>query len=79
MLLKVNPRGQITLPKFIRSAMNLEFGDSILLTQRDDEIVLRMVPETLYDLRGSVPVDGVQDFNAVIEEAKQQMAEDAAR
>ena len=79
MLVKMNPRGQITLPKFMRSAMNLESGDSILLTQRDDEIVLRMIPETLYDLRGSVPVDGVQDFNAVIKEAKRQMAEDVAR
>ena len=79
MLVKMNPRGQITLPKSLRSVMNLQSGDSILLTQRDDEIVLRVVTETLYDLRGSVPVDGVQDFNAVIDEAKRQMAEDVAR
>lgn len=79
MLVKMNPRGQITLPKYLRLALNLKAGDGIMLTQRDDELVLRPVTETLYDLRGSVLVDGVQDFEAVIEEAKQQLAEDAAR
>ena len=36
--------------------------------------MLQAVTETLYDLRGSVPVDGVQDFDAVLEKAKQQVA-----
>lgn len=78
MLLNINSRGQITLPKILRSTMKLNFGDSVVLIQRDDEIVLRAVTDTLFDLRGSVPVDGVQDFDAVIRNAKEQMAREVA-
>ena len=66
------------MPESLLSAMKLKVGDSVMITQHGDGILLRAVTETLYDLRGSVPVDDVQDFNAVIEEAKQQMAMELA-
>ncbi len=78
MFVKMNSEGQITLPESLLSAMKLKVGDSVMITQHKDGIMLRAVTETLYDLRGSVPVDDVQDFNAVIEEAKQQMAMELA-
>ena len=69
-LIKIGPGGQITLPEKLIDALGLSPGDSLALFQRADEIVLRPVKETLLDLRGSVPVNAPQDFQAVREQVK---------
>lgn len=76
MLLRVSKKGQITLPKNLRKELGINPGDSVLITQKDDEFVLTPVTETLFDLRGFIPVSGPQDFEAAIEEAKRLVAED---
>ena len=62
---RVRHRGQITLPRQIRNRLGLQEGDQIVFLERGDEIVLLPLTKTLLDLRGSVPVSGVQDFYEV--------------
>ncbi len=62
---KVGPRGQITLPLVIRRAIGLHKGDRVLLVPKGDRIILRLLPQTLFDLRGSVLVQVEQDFSAI--------------
>lgn len=76
MLVKVSSKGQITLPKAIREALGIKPGDTIVITRKDDDIVLHPVTETLFDLRGTIQVDGPQDFDAVIEKTKKAVAAD---
>ena len=45
--------------------MGVQEGDHVAFVERGGEIVLRPVRQSLRDLRGSVPVNGPQDFDAV--------------
>ena len=62
---KVGRRGQITLPKLVRRQTGLKEGDHIALILQGDQIVIRPLTQTLLDLRGSVPVQGEQDFETI--------------
>lgn len=75
MLVKVNAKGQITLPKEIRKSLNIEPGDTIALTGMGDHVQLRPVTITLFDLIGSIPVDGPIDFDEIREQTRQYVAE----
>lgn len=79
MLVKVSSKGQITLPKSIREAMGIKPGDTIVITQKENNIVLHPVTETLFELRGSIEVDGPQDLDAILEKAKKSVAADVIR
>ena len=70
----IGQRGQVTLPKAIRQALNLKRGDKIAFIRRGDEIILQPFTQTLLDLRGSVPVEGEQDFNAIRQQVQQDIA-----
>jgi AbrB family looped-hinge helix DNA binding protein len=61
----IGRRGQITLPSAIRRYLKLQEGDRIVFARRGEEIVLQPLQKTLTDLRGSVPVNGEQDFDAI--------------
>lgn len=62
---RVGRRGQITVPKAVRQSLGLSEGDHVAFVQSGGDVVLRPVRQSLRDLRGSVPVDGPQDFDAV--------------
>ena len=62
---KIGRRGQFTLPRVIRRAIGLHEGDRVLLVPEGDRVILRPLPQTLLDLRGSVPVQEEQDFSAI--------------
>jgi AbrB family looped-hinge helix DNA binding protein len=62
---KVGRRGQITLPRLVRQWLSIDQGDRVIFIRRGDEIVLQPLTQTLFDLRGSIPVDGPQDFAAI--------------
>ena len=67
---RVGRRGQITVPKAIRQSLGLAEGDHIAFVQSGGDVVLRPVLQSLRDLRGSVPVDGPQDFDAVRDDVR---------
>jgi AbrB family looped-hinge helix DNA binding protein len=61
----VGRRGYITIPRNIRRQIGIKEGDRVTLVVQGDHIVLRPITQTLLDLRGSVPVTGPQDFDAI--------------
>ena len=65
---RVGRRGQITLPKEVRRKIHVEEGDQIAFIIDGEQVVIRPVTQTLLDLRGSVPVSGEQDFDAIRKE-----------
>jgi AbrB family looped-hinge helix DNA binding protein len=58
-------RGQITLPREIRRRMKADEGDQIAFIIDGEQVVIKPITRTLLDLRGSVPVSGEQDFDAI--------------
>lgn len=78
MLIKVGPRGQITIPKSYRKSLNIEPGDSVVIIQAEGQLYLRPVPETIFNMRGAVQVSVPQDLEAVLEETKKIVARQIA-
>ena len=64
-IVKIGRRGQITLPRSLRRRLGFREGDRIAFVYSGDEIILRPLTSTLLDLRGSIPVEGPQDFTAI--------------
>ena len=62
---KVGRRGQITLPRSIRRQVGIDEGDRVVILTHGGQIIIQPVTKTLLDLRGSVPVEGEQDFSAI--------------
>jgi AbrB family looped-hinge helix DNA binding protein len=62
---KVGRRGQIVLPRPVRQWLKVDQGDRVVFIRRGNEIILQPLTQTLLDLRGSIAVDGPQDFNAI--------------
>lgn len=62
---KIGRRGQTTIPKEIRELTGLREGDQVAFVRRGEDIVLKPLRKGLRDLRGSVPVSGPQDFEAI--------------
>jgi len=73
---KITTKGQTTIPKKIRERLNLEPGDRVLFLEKNGEIVLQPVTQTLRDRRGSVePRKEPEDFKDVREDVKKRVAE----
>ncbi|MHB1345811.1 MAG: AbrB/MazE/SpoVT family DNA-binding domain-containing protein [Thermoleophilia bacterium] len=73
-IVRLGRRGQVTIPSDVRHDLELQDGDRILLTVREGEIVLRPVGLSIFDLRGSIPVSGPQDLEAIRAEVSEQRA-----
>ena len=61
----VGRRGQLTIPRDIRRQLGLQEGDRVAFVSQGDQVVLVPLRQSLLDLRGSIPVLGEQDFEAV--------------
>jgi AbrB family looped-hinge helix DNA binding protein len=72
----VGRRGYITIPRNIRRQIGIKEGDRVTLVVQGDHIALYPITRTLLDLRGSVPVQGPQDLDAI---RQQVMTERAKR
>lgn len=79
MLVKIGPRGQITIPKSLRRSLGVKPGDSLAITQANDELILHPVQGTIFDLVGSIPVDRLQDFDEIREKARRHVAQKVAK
>ena len=62
---KVGRRGQITLPKEVRRKIHVEEGDQIAFIIDGEQVMIKPITQTLLNLRGSIPVSGEQDFDAI--------------
>ncbi|TET37539.1 MAG: AbrB/MazE/SpoVT family DNA-binding domain-containing protein [Anaerolineales bacterium] len=73
---KITTKGQTTIPKKIRERLNLQAGDRVLFLEKDGEIVLQPITQTLRDRRGSVePRKQPEDFNDVRDDVKKRVVE----
>jgi len=81
-IMRLGRRGQITFPRTLRRQLGLREGDHVAFLRLGDHITLQPLTQTLFDLRGSVPVDAAQDFTAirrqVIETRVSKVAQDEA-
>ena len=59
---RVNSKGQITLPREIRRKLKIKAGDQMAVILDGEQIVFRPFTKTLLDMRGSIKVKGKQDF-----------------
>lgn len=61
---KITSKGQISLPKDVRSALGLEPGDRVTFTVQDGTAILRPVRvRTPAELRGSLATDRNYDLS----------------
>lgn len=62
---RVSPKGQVTLPREIRRKLNIKSGDQMAVILDGDQIVFKPFTKTLLEMRGSVKVNGEQDFEKI--------------
>jgi AbrB family looped-hinge helix DNA binding protein len=65
-IIKLNRRGQITIPREIRRQLGLRAGDRIILIPEGGQAMLLPMTKTLPDLRGNVKAPGGQDGDVAI-------------
>jgi AbrB family looped-hinge helix DNA binding protein len=73
---KVLPKGQITLPKKMREKLNIHVGDSLVLEEGKDGIVLKK-GKTIFDYAGTLPNLGMS-VEEMIEKATKEVAKESA-
>jgi len=66
---RVNPKGQVTLPREIRRKLKIKTGDQMAVILDGEQIVIKPIAHTLLDMRGRVRVSGKQDFDAIRQQA----------
>ena len=64
-IVKIGKRGQITIPYEIRCYLGIKEGNTVALVPQGGQAIMCPITETLLDLRGSLPVSGIQDFDAI--------------
>jgi len=62
---RVGRHGRIIIPKRVREKIGLDEGDRIVFVVDGAQVIIKPIRQTLLDLRGSVPVTGEQDFDAI--------------
>lgn len=74
--LEVLPKGQITLPKKVRDKLGIHVGDSLVLEEGKDGIVLKK-GKTIFDYAGTLPNLGM-NVEEMIEKAMKEVAKKSA-
>ncbi|MEK6765885.1 MAG: AbrB/MazE/SpoVT family DNA-binding domain-containing protein [Planctomycetota bacterium] len=73
---KVLPKGQITIPKDVRKHMGIKVGDTLVIEEADDKVVLKK-GKTIFDYAGTLPDIGMS-INEMREKAIEEAAKDRA-
>ena len=72
-VVKVLPKGQITLPREIRKKLDIKEGDTLVLERTNGEVILKK-GKTIHDYIGFLPKPGIP-----IEEMIEKAAEEAVK
>jgi AbrB family looped-hinge helix DNA binding protein len=70
---KVLPKWQITIPKKVREKLKIHVGDTIVVEEREGEIVLKK-GKTIFDYTQSLPNLGI-----TVDEVREKAAAEVAR
>ena len=79
MYARVTSKGQVTIPQEIRKTLNLKKGSLVSFLVREDRAEIVPIEDDVMALKGSIRVDGPQDFDAIEEAVERRVAEDAVR
>jgi AbrB family looped-hinge helix DNA binding protein len=71
---KIGRRGQIVLPKEVRTKIKVAEGDQIAFIIDGEQVVIKPITHTLLELRGRVKVSGKQDLDSVRKQVKTKRA-----
>ena len=71
---RVNLKGQITLPSEICRKLKIKPGDQMIVILEGEQIVLKPLTKTLLDMRGSIKVKGEQKFDKIRHEVLKKRA-----
>jgi len=71
--IKVLPKWQITIPKNVREKLKIHLGDTIVVEEREGEIVLKK-GKTIFDYTQSLPNLGI-----TVDEIREKAAAEVAR
>lgn len=70
---KVLPKGQITIPKGVRKHMGIKVGDTLVMEEAEDKVVLKK-GKTIFDYAGTLP-----DLGMSIKEMRKKAIKEAAK
>ncbi|MGR3302501.1 MAG: AbrB/MazE/SpoVT family DNA-binding domain-containing protein [Candidatus Scalindua sp.] len=70
---KVLPKGQITIPKEVRKHMGIKVGDTLVMEEAEDKVVLKK-GKTIFDYVGTLP-----DLGMSIKEMRKKAIKEAAK
>jgi antitoxin PrlF len=74
-------KGQMTIPKEVRKALNLKPSGKVIIVVEGNQAIIKPLKGDLLDLGGSVKIPNKEkpiDFKKVREETKRQIAKKAA-
>lgn len=76
---KIGKRGQMTLPRDVRTRYRLEEGQSVAFVVKNGELTLVPLRKTLFDFKGAVHSRGTSDIETIREQVAVDQAERVAR
>ena len=76
----LTPKGQMTIPKEIREALNLRPSEKVIIVVEGNRAIIQPLKGNLLDIGGSVKMTGKKpiDFKKVREEVKKRVARKVA-
>jgi AbrB family looped-hinge helix DNA binding protein len=76
---KIGKRGQMTLPRDVRTRYGLAEGQSVAFVVKNGELTLVPLRKTLFDFKGAVQPREASDIEAIREQVAADQAERVAR
>lgn len=76
---KIGKRGQMTLPRDVRTKYGLEEGQSIAFVVKNGELTLVPLRKTLFDFKGAVQPKETSDIESIRKQVTADQAERIAR
>jgi len=74
-------KGQITVPKEVRKALNLKPSEKVIVVVEGDQAVIKPLKGNILDIGGSVTIQDKEkplDFHKIRKEVRKQVAERTA-
>ena len=81
-IVAISAKGQVTIPKVVRKAMDLKSADRVIIVMEDGQAVIKPIRGTLMDIGGSIAIpEGEKpiDFKQVRESVRKKLAQRVAK